>query len=139
MAALLEIIRFAGLPAIIASFGFAIPHFWTTGGGSSIEGFAQSAMMAVMIAFMVLLIGAVIFQRLNTTFPARGALLSGASLALPVAIAFVGWVATGMKPETEAYVIGAIVLLICWIFLTPFAFCVIYLFPRLLGAIPLGR
>ncbi len=140
MTSFFEIIRFAGLPALIAGIAFGVSAIWPIGSeGPSTDVIAKSAMILVGIAFMVLLLGAVLYQVQNGNFSGRSALVSGACLGLPVAVAFMGWASTNMKPEAEAFVFGAIALLIFWLVLTVFSFCAIYLFPRLIGVMPFGR
>lgn len=96
-------------------------------------------MILVGIAFMVLLLGAVLYQVQNENFSGRGALVSGACLGLPVAVAFMGWAATNMKPEAELLLFAGIALIVSWLLLTVFAFCAIYVFPRVIGKTPFGR
>jgi F0F1-type ATP synthase assembly protein I len=140
VAAFFEIVRFAGLPALIAGLAFGLSALWPIdSSGPSMDEIAKCAMILVGTAYMVLLIGAVLYQVQNETFSGRSALVSGACLALPVAAAFMGWAATSMKPEAAGFVFGGIALLIFWLVLMVFSFCAIYLFPRLVGVIPFGR
>ena len=139
MTSFFEIVRFAGLPALIAGIAFGVSAIWLTGSnGQSTEVIAKSAMIFVGIAFMVLLLGSVVYQVQNENFSGRSALLSGACLGLPVAVAFMCWAATNIKPEAEAFVFGTIALIFCWLVITTFSFCVIYLFPRIVGVLPFG-
>lgn len=100
---------------------------------------AKSALIAISMSFLTLLIGAVIYQLRNTIFPANGAFISGALFALPVALAFFIWVATSMKPNVEAVVFSIVGLLIAWALFTFFAFVVTFLFPRMIGSVTFGR
>lgn len=140
MAPLIEIIRYAGLPALIAGLAMGFSVLWPfDGAGPSVDAIAKSATITVAFAFMVLLFGAVLYQVQNETFSGRSAMISGAWLSLPLAIAFVGWVATGMKPEADAFVFGTIALFVTWLGTSAFSFCTIYLLPRIVGAMPFGR
>lgn len=100
---------------------------------------AKSALIAIAMSFLTLLIGAVIYQLRNTLFPANGAFISGGLFALPVALAFLIWVATSMKPNVEAVVLGIVGLLVAWGLFTLFAFVVTFLFPRMIGTVTFGR
>lgn len=100
---------------------------------------AKSALIAITMSFLTLLIGAVIYQRRNTLFPANGAFFSGLLFALPVALAFLIWVATSMKPNVEAVALGIVGLLVAWGLFTLFAFVVTFLFPRMIGTVTFGR
>ncbi|MFB0613626.1 hypothetical protein [Aurantiacibacter poecillastricola] len=140
MAPLIEIIRYAGLPALIAGLAMGFSVLWPfDGAGPSVDAIGKSATITVGFAFLVLLFGAVLYQVQNETFSGRSAMISGAWLSLPVAIAFVGWVATGMKPETDAFVFGTIALFVTWLGTSAFSFGTIYLLPRIVGTMLFGR
>lgn len=140
MTPLAQIFRFAGWAALIGALVFVIPDFWQNlGSKPPAEVAAQSAMLGVGIAFLFLLVGSVIYQRLNAVFSARDALASGAVLALPVILTFIAWVAVSVRPSAEAVISGAIVFIAGWVLFSFFAFVVIYLFPRVVGVMPFGR
>ena len=134
------IVRFAGLPAFLVGIAFALPDFWSKlGSDTFMEVATKSALVVVAMSFLTLLMGAVIYQLRNTFFPANGAFVSSALFALPVALAFLIWVATSMKPNVEAVVLGIVGLLVSWAGFTLFAFVVTFLFPRIIGTVTFGR
>lgn len=140
MASFIEIIRFAGWVAIIAGVAFVIPDFWQNAGEPPlIEVVARSAVLAVTIAFMILLFGAVIYQSLNVLFTARDILISGTLLAFPVVLLFMASTAISEKLTFDTVINRAVAFIIFWPLLTLFAFFVMYVFPRIASAVPFGK
>lgn len=134
------IVRFAGLPAFLVGMAIAVPDFWSNMGSDSFTKVAaKSALVAISMSFLTILVGAVIYQLRNTFFPASDTLVSSALLALPVALAFLIWVGTSMTPSVEALVLSFVGLLVGWGLFALFAFVVIFLFPRMIGSLTFGR
>jgi hypothetical protein len=134
------IVRFAGLPAFLIGIAIALPGFSSNLGSDTFTKVAaKSALIVIAMSFLTLLIGTVIYQLRNTLFPASGAFVSASLFALPVALAFLIWVGTGIKPSVEAAVLGVVVLLVAWALYTLFAFVVTFLFPRMIGILTFCR
>ena len=134
MASLIEFLHFAGWVAIVGALIAFLLGLWQDSTKKPLrEAVANAAMMSMMAAFQIILVGAIINQIIHGCVPARDVAASSAAIATPLSLTFATLIFSGAKDIFESTV-GAFLGFACsWLGLSAYGFVVMYMMPRLVG------